>query len=181
MQQNEEKKTPKLGNGKTEVFKGKVKCRQRLNLQALKSLFYKWICSFDRPDNCALRSLPDSFKEGECSSMGQVAKTVSQWIIWLTIWKALKATTEMQYTNVLMRSNAILWYYFLWISMEQLLILLPWKYHCAGGCVHQSVHLVEFNSLKWMEPPPPHAAIAEESISQVSSWYLISAVTGILW
>lgn len=76
MQQNEEeKKNPKLGNSKTQVFKGKLKCRQRGNLQALKSLFYKWIFSFDRPDNCALRSLPDSFKEGKGSGMGQVAKT----------------------------------------------------------------------------------------------------------
>lgn len=54
-----------------QVFKGKPKTEPA----ALKSLFYKWICSFDRPDNCALRSVPDSFKEGDCSSMGQVAKT----------------------------------------------------------------------------------------------------------
>lgn len=73
-----EKKTQekkRLGNGKIEMSKGKLKCRQRLNLQALKSLFYKWICSSGRPDNCALRSVPPSFTEGVCSTMCQVAKT----------------------------------------------------------------------------------------------------------
>lgn len=31
--------------------------------------------------------------------------------------KALKAATQMQYADMLI-SNAILWYYFLWIYME---------------------------------------------------------------
>jgi len=65
----------RLGNGKMEMFTGKLKCRQRLNLQALKSLFYKWICSSGRPDSCALRSLPAGFKEDVCPSTRQVAIT----------------------------------------------------------------------------------------------------------